>query len=57
MQNNSNSSVQDEKTNESSDTNEIVHTRLRQTDKRLLRKIQSVNNIIPKEEKSINFCR
>lgn len=37
------------------DTNIIVPTRLRLTDKRLLRKIHSTNSIIPRQEKSRNF--
>jgi hypothetical protein len=39
----------------STDTNVIVPTRLRLTDKRLLRKIHSTNSIIPQSEKSRNF--
>lgn len=35
-------------------TNIIVSTRLRQTDKRLLRKIHTVKNTIPIQEKSRN---
>lgn len=39
----------------SSQTNRIISTRLRPTDKRLLHRIQSTNSIIPKQEKSTNL--
>ncbi len=42
-------------TTTSTDTNVIVPTRLRLTDKRLLRKIHSTNSIIPRQDKSKNF--
>ncbi|CAF1077893.1 unnamed protein product [Rotaria magnacalcarata] len=46
--------VPDEQGTSLSHMNTIIHTRLRQTDKRLLRKIQSANNIIPIQEKKKN---
>jgi hypothetical protein len=47
----------DEQPTTSTNTNRIIATRLRQTDKRLLRKIHSANSIFPTQEKSINFTR
>ncbi|CAF3412187.1 unnamed protein product [Rotaria sp. Silwood1] len=47
----SSSNVPDEQTTTSPQMNIIIPTRLRQTDKRLLRKIHSANNIIQKPEK------
>ncbi|CAF4323823.1 unnamed protein product [Rotaria socialis] len=47
----SSSKVPEEQGTSSSHMNTIIHTRLRQTDKRLLRKIQSVDSMIPKQEK------
>jgi hypothetical protein len=49
------SSISDEQIITSTNTNTIVSTRLRQTNKRLLRKIHSTNSIIPIQEKSMNF--
>ncbi|CAF4246208.1 unnamed protein product [Rotaria socialis] len=48
----SSSKVPEEQGTSSSHMNTIIHTRLRQTDKRLLRKIQSVDSMIPKQEKT-----
>ncbi len=49
------SSIPDEQPTTLPDTNIIVSTRLRQTDKRLLRRIHSANSIIPIQEKSSHF--
>ncbi len=49
--------TQDEQPTTSTNTNRIIATRLRQTDKRILRKIHSANSIFPTQEKSIIFNR